>query len=113
MKKEKTVKSTREFQRILNKRRFRNSKSFTVYTDKAQIEHPRFGISVPKKLGNAVLRNKTKRQVRSILQTIDHIDAGFDYIIMVRKGFFEQSFDDNRKDLEKLLKTVKIVKENS
>lgn len=113
MKKDTRVKSTREFQRILNKRRFKNSKSFTVYTDQIQFNKSRFGISVPKKLGNAVLRNKTKRQVRSLVQSLHQIDGSFDYIIMVRKGFFEQSFEDNRKDLEKLLKPVKIVKENS
>ena len=97
----------------MNKRRFRNSKCFTVYSDNAQMDIPRFGISVPKKLGNAVLRNKTKRQVRSIVQNITTFDSSKDYIIMVRKPFFEHSFEDNEKDLEKLLKPVKIVKENN
>lgn len=113
MKKENRIKDTREFQRILNKRRFRNSKSFTVYTHVSDTDVVRFGISVPKKLGNAVLRNRTKRQVRSMLQSIENINPSLDYIIMVRKGFYEQTYDDNRKDLEKLMKPVKIVKENS
>lgn len=109
MKKTLRIKDTREFQRILNRRKFQSSSSFVIYTDKMQTPHPRFGISVPKKLGNAVLRNKTKRQVRSMIQEFPQIKGDLDVIVMVRKGYFNLSYDDNRKDLEKLMKTVKIV----
>lgn len=109
MKKTLRIKDTREFQRILNRRKFQSSSSFVIYTDKMHETHPRFGISVPKKLGNAVIRNKTKRQVRAMIQEFPHIKGDLDVIIMVRKGYFSLSYDDNRKDLEKLMKTVKIV----
>lgn len=108
MKRELRVKNPRDFQRIMQRRRFKNSKSFSVYIDTKKEISPRFGISVPKKLGGAVLRNKTKRQVRSMVQEIGVFESDYDYIIMVRKSYFETSFEENRKDLEKLLKTVKI-----
>ena len=43
-----------------------------------------------------------------MVQDIGVFESDYDYIIMVRKSYFETSFEENRKDLEKLLKTVKI-----
>lgn len=108
MKKEYRVKESDEFQKIMRGRRFHNSKSYSLYIEERKENHARFGISVPKKLGNAVLRNKTKRQVRSMLQHLAPYDGKYDVIIIVRKGYFSKSYDDNEKDLEKLMKTVKM-----
>lgn len=111
MKIERRVKSQEEFQEIMNKRQFRNNSSFSVYIVPKKEEKSRFGISAPKKLGNAVLRNKTKRQVRMMVQSFMDESLDYDYIILVRKNYFTRSYEDNRKDLEKLVKTVKISSE--
>ncbi len=108
MKKQYRIKNTREFDAIMRLRRTVGSKSFVIYTKPKQELKARIGISVPKKLGNAVLRNKTKRQIRSMLRPIRHYEADFDAIIIVRKDYFSRSYEDNQKDLEKLLKNVKI-----
>lgn len=108
MKKLYRIKKTSEFQEILNKRKYRNSPAFTIYIREKKEENARFGISVSKKMGNAVFRNKSKRQVRNMLVEIDPFDKPYDAIVMVRKGFYANSYDTNRNDLEKLLKTVKI-----
>ena len=108
MKKYKTIKKSAEFQQIIQKKRYRNSSSYSVYFQSKQEECGRIGISVPKKLGNAVIRNKTKRQVRMILQELKADALEFDAIIMVRKQYFDKSYEENCKDLENLLKTVKI-----
>lgn len=108
MKTELRIKSPLEFQEVINKRRFRNSNAFTIYYVPKRKDHSRFGITASKKMGNAVLRNKTRRQVRMMLQEIQLNDLKFDAVILVRKKYFEQSYEDNRLDLEKVLKTVKI-----
>ena len=108
MKTELRIKSPLEFQEVINKRRFRNSNAFTIYYVPSRKDHYRFGITASKKMGNAVLRNKTRRQVRMMLQEIQLNDLKFDAVILVRKKYFEQSYEDNRLDLEKVLKTVKI-----
>ncbi|CAM2828579.1 ribonuclease P protein component [Erysipelothrix tonsillarum] len=108
MREEYRVKKAADFQRIMGNRRFKNSKAFTVYIDKRTKDHSRYGIAAPKKLGNAVVRNKTKRQIRNMLQDIDMFDTPYDYIVLVRKKYYEQSYDENRKDLENLIKTVKM-----
>ena len=104
MKKKYRVKKAGEFQTIIEHRKFVSCPSFVLYVKARKEEHSRIGISVGKKLGNAVVRNKTKRQVRMMF------DENFDGILIVRKKFLEQSYSDNKKDLESLIKKVKIKK---
>ncbi len=62
----------------------------------------RVGISVSKKLGKAVVRNKIKRQVRMMVQEVFDKNQKKDFIIIVRNNFLECSYRDNRKSLESL-----------
>jgi ribonuclease P protein component len=51
---------------------------------------PRFGLSVPRSVGNAVARNKLKRQLRELWrERIERVPAGHDYVLIVRPGVFE------------------------
>lgn len=108
MKKKYRIKKSDEFQEIINTRKFYRSQSFVIYTKKKQETHARIGISVPKKIGNAVARNKIKRQVRSMVHDFEFDALPFDMVIIVKRGYLSNRFQDNRKDLEKLLKHVKI-----
>ena len=72
------------------------------------MDHARIGLSVGKKLGKAVQRNKIKRQVRMMLQEVMTFDENFDTIILIRDKFIEESYESNKKVLEMLLKKVKI-----
>ena len=108
MKNYKRIFDSKYFDQIIQKRRYRNSKSFTIYFKNKEKEHSRYGIAVSKKLGNAVVRNKTKRQIRNMLREIDKESHKYDYIIMIRREYFNKSFEENQKDLENSLKTVKM-----
>ena len=59
-------------------------------------------------MGNAVVRNKIKRQCRSMLQELDSANQRFDGILMVRQGYHKLSYEDNKKSLESMLKKVRI-----
>ena len=72
-------------------------------------EYARVGISVGKKLGNAVVRNKIKRQVRMMVDEIFDFTEKFDTIIIVRPKYHEENYGNNKKGLERLKKKVKIV----
>ena len=65
-------------------------------------EHMRVGISVSKKLGHAVVRNKTKRQVRMMIQEVFDKDQKMDFIVIVRQKFLKSSYQENLKDLKYL-----------
>lgn len=108
MKEKYRVKKSAEFQQIMHHKRYKHTSSFTLYIRKRIGENSRYGISVSKKMGNAPVRNKTKRQIRMMLQEIDCYDQQFDAVLLVRKPYFDKSYEENRNQLKDLLKTVKL-----
>jgi ribonuclease P protein component len=51
---------------------------------------PRLGLAVPKAVGNAVVRNRIKRQLRETWQEVaDTVPAGRDYVLAARSGVAE------------------------
>lgn len=63
-------------------------------------EHARIGISVGKKLGNAVCRNKVKRQIRSMIDEIFDFKEDYDLIIIVRPAYHKQTYLQNFEELK-------------
>lgn len=99
------VRKNEDFSKIIGKKHSVVSNSFIVYFFLREEEYSRVGISVSKKLGNAVVRNKIKRQIRMMLANMYDFDNNDkDLIIIARKGYLEKSFLDNQNDLEKLIK---------
>ena len=51
---------------------------------------PRLGLAVPKAAGNAVVRNRIKRQLRETWRALlPRVDRGNDYVLIVRPGLPE------------------------
>jgi ribonuclease P protein component len=51
---------------------------------------PRLGLAVPRAVGNAVARNRVKRQLRELWrERLDRIAAGRDYVLIVKPGLPE------------------------
>lgn len=108
MKKQYRIKKSREFASIMNYKKFYTCPSFSIYVKPAVYTQARVGISVSKKMGNAVVRNKIKRQVREMVDKMYTFDENFDTIILVRAKYHEESYRNNKKLLERLVKNVKI-----
>lgn len=109
-----TVKKNIEFSEIIGKCNFVKNRSFVIYFDRNNLNKYRFGISVSKKLGNAVYRNKYKRQVRSIIDKYKkNYPNDMDYIIIIRYGYINLSFDEKEKDFLYLLNKINKFNNNS
>ena len=51
---------------------------------------PRLGLAVPKAAGNAVARNRIKRQLREIWRArLDRVPTGRDYVLIAKPGLPE------------------------
>lgn len=63
---------------------------------------PRFGFTVTKKMGGAVVRNRIRRRLKAAITAISaaHARPGFDYVLIARPAALTQSFAALKKDLE-------------
>ena len=94
MKKLYIVKNNYQFEEIIKKGKCKKNKYYVIYSKDNELPYSRFGISVSKKLGNAVFRNKYKRKIRSIIDNYRKLYINSkDYIIIIRKGAIDKSFD--------------------
>ncbi|MCD7948733.1 MAG: ribonuclease P protein component [Erysipelotrichaceae bacterium] len=101
MKKEYRIKKNQDFQKIIKKKKNVSNQCFVVYYEQNE-SHMRVGISVSKKLGNAVVRNKIKRQVRMMIKEVFDEKKDMDYIVIVRNKYLNCSYKDNLKELRYL-----------
>ena len=114
MKKKYIVKEHMDFTNIINKGRYYKSKYFVIYTLSNELEHYRFGISVGKKVGNAVVRNKVKRQMRMIIDNYKkNYQKGMDYIIIIRSNYIDALFSEIEMSFENTINKIKKNKENN
>ena len=68
MKKAYRVKKEADFQKVFHQGESMANRQFVVYSlNKENQSHFRVGLSVGKKLGNAVKRNEIKRKIRHVL----------------------------------------------
>ena len=75
----------REFQRVYGLRHRRESGPLLVYAAPGEQPHPRLGLSVGRKVGGAVTRNRIKRRLRAAFRGIRvELADPFDYIVVVR-----------------------------
>ena len=113
MKKINVVKENKDFAKIINSGKKYWNDVFSIYYDKNNHERYRFGISVSKKIGNAVIRNKIKRQLRMIVDKYKNIYSNdTDYIIIVKRNYINLSFSEVEKKYMELIERVTRTKEN-
>jgi ribonuclease P protein component len=69
---------------------------------------PRFGFTVTKRVGNAVIRNRVKRRLREATRKLAPRFAltGFDYVLIGRITTVDRKFSDIMRDLEDAFKVV-------
>lgn len=106
MKKELRIKKNKEFQLVFKQGKSYANRQFIVYLlKKTEQDKFRIGLSVSKKIGNSVTRNRVKRYTRqTFLELKDYIKPGHDYVIIARKPTSEMSFHEVKKSLIHVLK---------
>lgn len=84
---------------------------FIYYVPKKDQHHFRVGISVGKKLGNAVMRNQIKRYIRESLRQLEsHIQPDVDIIIIARKPTTSMKVDEIKNSLKHVLKRTSLYR---
>lgn len=112
MKKRFRVKKEKDFNAIFKEGKSFANRKFVIYRLANNEQHFRVGLSVSKKLGNAVMRNQIKRRIRHIL--IEHKDQlveNVDFVVIARKGVEILDYAEMEKNLLHVLKLSKIYQE--
>ena len=95
------IKKSDDFVVTIRKGKAYRNNSFIVHINQNHSCNTRVGISVSSKLGNAVVRNRIKRQVRAMCNLL--IDYNAQNLIVVKKDFLEGDFYHNKELLKSLL----------
>lgn len=115
-----TLKKRSEFLRLRGGARFATP-SFVLETRPAAAAaaaasgEARFGYTVTKKLGGAVVRNRIRRRLKAVVGQVAPKLArpGHDYVLVARAAAYDRAFADLKKDLERALQRVHHAAANS
>ena len=110
MKKINIVKENRDFRRIMNISKPIKNNFYTVFIEKSDnITNYHFGISVSKKLGNAVKRNRLKRQIKSIIDKKNYQNH-FNCIIILKRDILNKNYQEMEEKLFEIFNKINIIK---
>ncbi|WP_449538285.1 ribonuclease P protein component [Ferdinandcohnia sp. Marseille-Q9671] len=111
MKKEYRIKKNQDFQTAFKSGKSSANRQFVVYVYQNEgQEHFRIGLSVSKKIGNAVTRNRIKRLIRQFFLEHKSLVKDKDYVIIARKPVAQMSYEEVQKSLLHVLKLAKVLK---
>lgn len=109
MTKEQKLRNSREFRAVYDKGAQFRTPYFSLFVLKNDAGVPRFGITVTRKVGCAVVRNRCRRQLRAIIQKYllnSPVSVGFDAVINVRSAFVGGEFTQIEDSFTRILERV-------
>ncbi len=74
--------------------------------DRADMAPPRLGITVTKRVGNAVERNRVRRRIREAVRVgaSDDMAAGNDYVVVGRREVLAAPFEKLKRELSRRMR---------
>lgn len=101
-----SLKRRSEFLAVRNGEKRRGRLFLLEVLDRKDQAPPRFGLTVTKKSGNAVQRNRIRRRLREAVRTAAAADmaAGNDYVIVGRPELLSAGFDAIKAELSARLR---------
>ncbi|MBR6509744.1 MAG: ribonuclease P protein component [Clostridia bacterium] len=104
------IKENYEFRRAYKKGEALVSPYFVVYAMRNRRGNIRLGITVSKKIGGAVARNRAKRLITAAFRgCLPEISEGYDFIIVARNRILSVKSTVVEEQLKKLFKTNGII----
>ena len=106
MNKEKIIRKSERFTEIINNKQSVKSKYFSIYYIKS--DKTLYGITVPKKVGKAHIRNKLKRQIKNIIITNEFdIQKNYNYVIILKEATLNLDYNELKNELLYIIKKVR------
>lgn len=107
MNKEKILRKSEDFSKIISNQVGFKNKYFSIYYKESNITL--YGITVPKKVGKAVIRNKLKRQLKNIISKNEkYIQPNYNYVIIIKEPALKLDYEGLTSNVLDLMKKVGI-----
>jgi ribonuclease P protein component len=100
---------SRDFDAVYRQGRSVSTRFLTLWWGPREeaVGEPRLGFAVPRGVGNAVVRNRIKRQLREIMRgRIESVPPTNDYVLIVRQGLPEAAEANGHEWLEERVAEV-------
>ncbi len=97
-----TLKTRAEFTSVYERGRRWQGRYLALRVLKNQLDVPRFGYSIGKEVGKAVVRNRVRRRLKAIVRDVG-TTAGWDVVLMARRGAGEAAYVELRESVKGLL----------
>ncbi|PYZ96312.1 ribonuclease P protein component [Alteribacter lacisalsi] len=105
------LKRNEDFQLVFKQGKSAANRQFVIYHRQSERESSfRIGLSVSKKIGNAVTRNRIKRLIREAVRELEpRMKKKQDYIIIARKPAAQMGFHEVKQSLLHVMKRGRII----
>ena len=108
MNKKYIVKESRTFDEVIETGKKIKNYNFVIFYKEKKDSPTKYGITVPKKVGKAHIRNKLKRKVRAIIRNYNKIyEKNYNCIIIIRNSCLNLTYRDLESSLQYLLDKIK------
>jgi len=108
-----SLRNSREFRLVYEKGRRYSSPYFNIFVLRTGASEPRLGLTVTKKIGDAVVRNRCKRRLREIVRHhFNHrrgaspVVGGIDLVINVRSSLPTAEYHLVEESFRKLMEMI-------
>lgn len=101
------LRKRRQFLEVYESGRKAHSATLVVYVRENSLSCHRLGLTVSRKIGKAVTRNRIKRRLRELFRLKrEEIPGSLDVVINVKRSAARAAFQELRQDLDRSLRRV-------
>ncbi len=96
-----------EFERVYRQGTAYRGRLFSVHAFPNEFGTPRLGLSVSRRVGNAVARNMVRRRLREVFYSAhDQMPGSWDLVVSARPAAAEASFEELNEEFAKALRKL-------
>ena len=97
-----------DFDRVYRQKAAWASRLLVLRAAENKADFTRYGYSISKRVGNAVVRNLTRRRLRAIMRRTG-LKPGWDIVLIVRPAAAQAHFSELNQAVEGLLRRAKLL----